>query len=85
MTDFDFGVGAIAGNLRITEIMYHPLDVADPNEEFIELKNVGAETIVSNDPGCIMHIRGKGEGTRVAHTVELLWESIFGVSPPRSG
>jgi len=37
-----FAVGAVAENLRITEIMYHP---PEPNEEFIELANIGTETI----------------------------------------
>ena len=40
-----FAVGPAAENLRITEIMYNPLD---PNEEFIELKNIGTETINLN-------------------------------------
>jgi hypothetical protein len=46
-----FAVGPIADNLRITEIMYHPQSPAgqnDPNEEFIELKNIGTETINLN-------------------------------------
>jgi hypothetical protein len=33
-----YAVGDVAGGLRITELMYHP---EDPNEEFIELTNVG--------------------------------------------
>ncbi len=40
-----FAVGPVAQNLRISEIMYHS---ADPNTEFIELTNVGAETINLN-------------------------------------
>jgi len=40
-----FAVGPIAENLRITEIMYHP---TEPNEEFIELQNIGVETINLN-------------------------------------
>jgi len=40
-----YAVGPVAENLRITEIMYHP---QDPNEEFIELKNIGTETINLN-------------------------------------
>ncbi|MHC4370328.1 MAG: lamin tail domain-containing protein [Planctomycetota bacterium] len=40
-----FAIGPIAENLRITEIMYNP---TDPNEEFIELRNIGAETINLN-------------------------------------
>jgi hypothetical protein len=40
-----FAVGPVARDLRISEIMYHPLD---PNTEFVELTNVGAETINLN-------------------------------------
>ncbi|HUT29501.1 MAG TPA: lamin tail domain-containing protein, partial [Sedimentisphaerales bacterium] len=46
-----FAVGPVADNLRITEIMYHPADTNDPNDpnkEFIELKNIGPETINVN-------------------------------------
>ena len=48
--------------LRITEIMYHPLDTDDPNDantEYIELKNTGALTInlnlVSSQRASISH------------------------------
>ena len=40
-----FAVGPVAESLRISEIMYHP---ADPNTEFIELTNIGAETVNLN-------------------------------------
>jgi len=40
-----FAVGPVAENLRITEIMYNP---QDPYGEFIELRNIGAETINLN-------------------------------------
>jgi hypothetical protein len=46
-----FEVGNIANKLRITEIMFHPAntnDPNDPNEEFIELKNIGAQTLNLN-------------------------------------
>ncbi|MBN1805694.1 MAG: lamin tail domain-containing protein [Sedimentisphaerales bacterium] len=43
-----FAVGPVAQNLRITEIMFHPQDTGDPNEEFIELKNIGTETLNLN-------------------------------------
>ncbi len=46
-----FAVGPVTDNLRITEIMYHPQSPAgqdDPNEEFIELKNIGTEAINLN-------------------------------------
>ncbi len=43
-----FAVGPVAQSLRISEIMYHPADTGnpdDPNTEFIELTNIGSETI----------------------------------------
>ncbi len=43
-----FAVGPVAQSLRISEIMYHPADTGnpdDPNTEFIELINIGSETI----------------------------------------
>ncbi|UCG59272.1 MAG: lamin tail domain-containing protein [Phycisphaerales bacterium] len=46
-----YAVGPVAESLRITEIMYHPPDTGDPddpNEEFIELKNIGTELIDLN-------------------------------------
>jgi hypothetical protein len=41
----------VGSSLRITEIMYHPQDTNnpnDPNEEYIELKNIGASPINLN-------------------------------------
>ncbi|MBN2512412.1 MAG: lamin tail domain-containing protein [Sedimentisphaerales bacterium] len=40
-----FAVGSVRENLRITELMYHP---SDPNEEFLELLNIGDQTINLN-------------------------------------
>ncbi|MHC4323801.1 MAG: lamin tail domain-containing protein, partial [Planctomycetota bacterium] len=40
-----FAVGPVAENLRITEIMYNP---RTSNGEFVELQNIGAETINLN-------------------------------------
>jgi len=43
-----FAVGPVKDSLRITEIMYHPLDTGDPqdpNAEFVELTNIGAAPI----------------------------------------
>jgi len=45
LTEATFSVGPVAENLRITEIMYHP---QEPNEEFIELTNIGTESINLN-------------------------------------
>ena len=53
-----FAVGPVAENLRITEIMYNPQSLGllteninildDPNTEFIELKNIGTQSINLN-------------------------------------
>ena len=40
-----YAVGPVNDNLRVTEIMYHP---ADTNTEYIELKNIGTESINLN-------------------------------------
>jgi len=40
-----FAVGPVAESLCISEIMYHP---AEPNTEYVELTNVGAETVDLN-------------------------------------
>jgi len=43
-----FAVGPVAESLRVSEIMYHPADVDDPNSEYIELANVGSQAINLN-------------------------------------
>ncbi len=46
-----FSVGPVAESLRISEIMYHPAETGhpdDPNAEYIELTNIGTETINLN-------------------------------------
>ncbi len=46
-----FAVGPVAESLRVSEIMYHPADTGDPidpNTEYIELTNVGSQTINLN-------------------------------------
>ncbi|MHC4799378.1 MAG: FN3 associated domain-containing protein, partial [Planctomycetota bacterium] len=48
LTEKIYPIGPVADNLRITEMMYHPLDTNspdDPNAEYIELTNIGPETI----------------------------------------
>jgi hypothetical protein len=47
LNEATFAVGPVAENLRITEIMYNP-GSGNQNEEFIELKNIGSETINLN-------------------------------------
>ncbi len=46
LNEATFAVGPVADSLRISEIQYNPAD--DPNAEFIELTNVGAETVDLN-------------------------------------
>ncbi len=46
LNEATYAVGPVSENLRITEIMYHPQN--DPNEEFVELTNIGNETINLN-------------------------------------
>jgi hypothetical protein len=46
-----FVVGPVTESLRISELMYHPADTNDPNDpntEYIELTNVGDQTINLN-------------------------------------
>ncbi len=45
LTDATFAVGPVQESLRISEIMYHPVD---PNTEYVELSNIGTETINLN-------------------------------------
>jgi hypothetical protein len=45
LTEAVFSIGPVAQNLRITEIMYNP---QDPYREYIELKNIGTQTINLN-------------------------------------
>jgi hypothetical protein len=51
LNEATYAVGPVKDKLRITEIMYHPADTGDPNDpnkEFIELKNIGTETLNLN-------------------------------------
>ncbi len=45
LNEATFAVGPVANNMRITEIMYYP---QNPNTEYVELKNIGTETINMN-------------------------------------
>ncbi len=45
LSEATFAVGPVAESLRISEIMYHP---AAPNTEYVELTNVGAESLDLN-------------------------------------
>ena len=46
-----FAVGPVAESLRISELMYHPAETGDrndPNTEYVELTNIGGQTINLN-------------------------------------
>ncbi len=61
LNDFTFAVGPVAENLRITEIMYH---VANPDEEYVEVTNIGPEAINLN---CVQFTKG------IAFTFPSMW------------
>ncbi|MBE0534492.1 MAG: lamin tail domain-containing protein [Phycisphaerae bacterium] len=51
LNEATYSVGPVADNLRLTEIMYHPAfmgEATDRDAEFIELKNIGTESINLN-------------------------------------
>ncbi len=48
LNEATFAVGPVAEKLRVTEIMCRPLESYDPNEEYIELKNIGTEAVNLN-------------------------------------
>jgi hypothetical protein len=48
LNEATFAVGAITDKLRITEMMFHPLEPADVNTEFVELKNIGTSALNLN-------------------------------------
>ncbi len=39
----------------------------------------GTVIVAMDCPGCILQMKGLAKDTRVAHTIELLWEAIFPV------
>lgn len=45
LNEATFGVGPVAESLRISELMYHPVD---PSAEYVELTNIGSEAINLN-------------------------------------
>ena len=51
LNEATFAVGPVAESLRISELMYHPAETDnpdDPNTEYVELTNIGSETIDLN-------------------------------------
>jgi L-lactate dehydrogenase complex protein LldF len=47
------------------------------------IKNTGADIVITDNPGCLTHLKGgldaRGRTTKVRHLAEILWESL---SPP---
>ncbi len=51
LNEATFAVGPVAESLRVSELMYHPAETGspdDPNTEYVELVNIGSETIDLN-------------------------------------
>jgi hypothetical protein len=48
LNEATFSVGPVKDKLRITEMMYHPLEPNDVNTEFVELKNIGTSALNLN-------------------------------------
>jgi hypothetical protein len=48
LNEATFAVGPVKDKLRITEIMYHPVEPGDPCQEYVELKNIGTTTLNLN-------------------------------------
>lgn len=89
-----FAVGDAIGDLRITEIMYHPADapVSDPDAEFIELKNVGTATLeiglvkFSNGVDLTLPSMSLSPGEYVVVVKdEAVFESVYGSSVDVAG
>ena len=70
--------GTFAVNEEAVSVMMGRDKVAD-------FARAGAEVLVSPDVSCLMHLEGvlrrQGEGTRVMHVAEVLWEAMSTSSP----
>lgn len=84
-----YSVGPVADSLRVTEIMYHP---ADPNHEFIEVKNIGAGSInlawVKFTDGVdftFPSLSLEGGGYAVVVRNQSRFEALYGTGPTIAG
>jgi len=61
--------------------------ISDMQKKIASLKRAGADTLVSCDAGCLMHIAGRlrrqGETIRIMHLAELLNAGGAVDAPPR--
>ena len=86
-----FAVDSVSRSLRITELMYHPWPL-DPEAEFVELKNVGPETLELGGVGLAggidfvfpdVHLGPNEYLLTVAN--ETAFENVYGASLPVAG
>lgn len=89
LNEATFVLPAINSNLRITEIMYHP---TNPDAEFIELKNVGGESINLINSAFTEGIHFEFPNLVLAPNEFVVlvsdtaaFESVYGVSVPVAG
>ncbi|MDI6448661.1 lamin tail domain-containing protein [Anaerobaca lacustris] len=89
LNEVTFGVGPVAQSLRISELMYHPVD---PNAEYVELTNVGSQTINLNLVAFTDGIRYTFPGVELAPGAYMLvaedlaaFEAAYGAGLPVVG
>jgi len=84
-----YSVGPITESLRITELMYHP---AEPNTEYVELANIGADTVnlnlvhFSNGIDFTFGITELTPGERIIIVEDVAaFEAVYGNNLPVAG
>jgi hypothetical protein len=89
MNQATYSVGPIVESLRVSELMYHPMD---PNAEFIELTNIGTESInlnlvrFTNGIDFTFSPTDLESGQHVVVVKDLVtFESIYGEAPVVAG
>ena len=63
-------------------VKYAPVAKSMGRSRLLTFAELGAKTVVVNDPGCIMHMRQSEEreklGLEILHTTEFLHQAVFG-------
>ena len=79
---------ACCGFGGLFSVKFPEISTAILDEKLANVEDSGAGTLVANDCGCLMHMRGamrrRGTGVRAMHIAELLAEGIDG-QPPEGG
>lgn len=81
------GCDACCGFGGLFSVKFPEISSAILNEKLQNIGASGASTVVANDCGCLMHMRGamqrRGMNVRPMHIAELLAEGLDDASPPR--